>query len=76
MFNCYDLALLRDVNRALRTRHVAVWHTDMLGTGPGGWRPADRWLRETYPVIRNSVMPLNGLAGSMSLRRRLRFRDE
>jgi len=48
----------------------------MLGTGPGGWRPADRWLRETYPVIRNSVMPLNGLAGSMSLRRRLRFRDE
>jgi hypothetical protein len=37
------------------------------GTGPGGWRPADRWLRGKYPGVRNSVMPPNGLAGSMSL---------
>jgi hypothetical protein len=37
------------------------------GTGPGGWRPADRWLREKYPAVRNSIMSPNGLAGSMSL---------
>ena len=36
-------------------------------TGRGGWRPADRWLRERYTNVRNSVMTPNGLAGSMGL---------
>src|SRR4051812_36274450 len=36
-------------------------------TGPGGWRPADRWLRQRYGAVRNSVMTPNGLAGSMGL---------
>jgi hypothetical protein len=36
-------------------------------TGPGGWRPADRWLRGRYANVRNSVMTPNGLAGSMGL---------
>ena len=36
-------------------------------TGGGGWRPADRWLRERYTLVRNSVMTPNGLAGSMGL---------
>jgi hypothetical protein len=36
-------------------------------TGRGGWRPADRWLRERYTDVRNSVMTPNGLAGSMGL---------
>jgi hypothetical protein len=36
-------------------------------TGGGGWRPADRWLRERYKEVRNSVMTPNGLAGSMGL---------
>ncbi len=36
-------------------------------TGPGGWRPADRWLRESYPIVRNSVVTPNGLFGSMGL---------
>ena len=36
-------------------------------TGPGGWRPADRWLRENYPKVRNSVVTPNGLFGSMGL---------
>jgi hypothetical protein len=38
-------------------------------TGGGGWRPADRWLREQkqYEKVRNSVTTPNGLFGSMSL---------
>jgi hypothetical protein len=36
-------------------------------TGPGGWRPADRWLRARYKAVRNSVMTPNGLAGSMGI---------
>jgi predicted nuclease with RNAse H fold len=36
-------------------------------TGGGGWRPADRWLRERYKTVRNSVMTPNRLAGSMGL---------
>lgn len=36
-------------------------------TGPGGWRPADRWLRARYQAVRNSVMTPNGLAGSMGI---------
>ena len=28
-------------------------------TGGGGWRPADRWLRETYKGVQNSVMTPN-----------------
>lgn len=34
-------------------------------TGEGGWRPADHWLREHYPAVRNSVMSPNSLFGSM-----------
>jgi hypothetical protein len=37
------------------------------GTGVGGWRPADRWLRERYKAVQNSVMTPNGLFGSMGL---------
>jgi len=36
-------------------------------TGPSGWRPADRWLRQRYPQVRNSVVSPNGLYGSMGL---------
>lgn len=36
-------------------------------TGPAGWRPANRWLREQYPQIRQSVAAPNSLYGSMSL---------
>lgn len=51
-------------------------------TGPSGWRPADRWLRQRYPDVRNSVVSPNGLFGSMGLNgmavvvaARQRFRD-
>ncbi len=36
-------------------------------TGGGGWRPADRWLRQKYAPVHKSVMTPNGLAGSMGL---------
>ena len=36
-------------------------------TGESGWRPADRWLREKYREVRNSVVTPNGLYGAMVL---------
>lgn len=36
-------------------------------TGKGGWRAADRWLREKYPEVRNSVLSSNTAAGAMSI---------
>lgn len=36
-------------------------------TGPGGWRPADRWLRKEYQEVGASVVTPNGLFGSMGL---------
>ena len=38
-----------------------------LSTGPSGWRPADRWLREQYPQVVNSVISPNSLYGAMAL---------
>ena len=36
-------------------------------TGPSGWRPADRWLKNEYPEITNSIASANSLFGSMGL---------
>ena len=36
-------------------------------TGPSGWRPADRWLKERYPQITNSIASANSLFGAMGL---------
>jgi predicted nuclease with RNAse H fold len=36
-------------------------------TGESGWRPADRWLREHYPNIANSIISPNALRGAMCL---------
>ena len=37
-------------------------------TGPSGWRPADRWMRQQYPAdVARSVTSPNSLYGSMSL---------
>jgi hypothetical protein len=33
----------------------------------GGWRPAHRYLRATYPSAKNSVLSPNGLFGSMAI---------
>ena len=36
-------------------------------TGPSGWRPADRWLKDQYPEVKGSVASPNSLYGSMSV---------
>jgi hypothetical protein len=36
-------------------------------SGPAGWRPADQWLRRTYPAIANKVVAPNALFGSMAV---------
>lgn len=35
--------------------------------GLGGWRPADRSLRDAYPAARSSVISPNGLYGAMGI---------
>jgi hypothetical protein len=35
--------------------------------GPSGWRPADRWLRTTYPESAVSVASANSLYGAMAV---------
>lgn len=37
------------------------------GTGPHGWRPADRWLRHRYPEVQKSIVAPNSLYGAMSI---------
>ena len=37
------------------------------GTGRGGWRPADRWLRQRYPDVQKSILAPNSLYGAMSV---------
>lgn len=36
-------------------------------SGKSGWRPADRWLRQRYGAVQNSVASPNSLFGSMGL---------
>lgn len=51
-------------------KNVRAFGIDTLtcwSTGPGGWRPADRWLRRRYPRVAHSVVTPNGLFGSMGL---------
>jgi hypothetical protein len=35
--------------------------------GDAGWRPADQWLKKTYPKLQSSVISPNGLCGAMPL---------
>lgn len=49
---------------------IAALGVDTLtcwSTGEGGWRPADRWLRNRYRAVRNSVVTPNNLFGAMGL---------
>jgi len=36
-------------------------------TRTSGWRPADCWLRQKYKEVQKSIVPPNGLRGSMAL---------
>jgi hypothetical protein len=46
---------------------IAVDTLTCWGTGPGSWRPADRWLRDRYVAVRNGIMAPNALSGSVAL---------
>jgi hypothetical protein len=39
----------------------------VLSTGDSGWRPADRWLRQRYQQVQDSVVNPNYLQGAMAL---------
>ena len=47
---------------ALGVDTLSCWYT-----GRSSWRPADLWLRDRYPAVRNSVVNANALFGSMGL---------
>ena len=61
------------VIRFVETRpSVAALGVDTLtcwSTGPSGWRPADRWLRDQprYSAVKNSITSPNSLFGAMGL---------
>lgn len=51
-------------------REVTAAGIDTLlhwSTVRGGWRPADKYLRATYPNAKGSVLSPNGLYGSMAI---------
>jgi len=60
-------AVIEYVDRLSPLLALGVDTLTCWSTGGGGWRPADRWLRQRYGTVRNSVMTPNGLAGSMGL---------
>ncbi len=57
-----DRLLSTEALHAIGIDTLAAW-----GTGPSGWRPADVWLRQTYPEVRLSVVSPNSLYGAMAL---------
>lgn len=52
---------------AVRPLALGVDTLTCWGTGPSGWRPADRWLRLAYPAAARSVASPNSLYGSKSV---------
>ena len=60
-------AVIEHFNTIENVHAIGVDTLTCWSTGPGGWRPADRWLRKTYPQIAPSVVTPNGLFGSMGL---------
>ena len=52
------------------TKHLAGVGIDTYltwGTGPSGWRPMDRAMRNMYPSVQQSVFSSNSAAGSMAI---------
>lgn len=54
-------------NRVEQPAAIGVDTLTCWSTGPSGWRPADRWLKERYPDVQGSVASSNSLYGSMSI---------
>ncbi len=69
--SCITASTVEDViSRIASNANVLAFGIDTLtcwSTGRCGWRPADRWLRDQYPIVRNSIVSPNGLYGSMGL---------
>jgi hypothetical protein len=57
------------LNECRKTKPVAAGIDTLLhwSTDNGGMRNADRWLRDTYPKARSSVMCPNSLYGAMAI---------
>lgn len=58
------------IRKILKTENLIGLGVDTLScwsTGDSGWRPADTWLRNKYPDVRNSVTTPNYLSGAMGI---------
>lgn len=58
------------IHKILSLQNVIAIGVDTLtcwSTGSSGWRPADRWLRQSYPTENASIVSGNSLYSSMSI---------
>ncbi|MBS3908231.1 MAG: hypothetical protein KGZ93_01140 [Actinobacteria bacterium] len=56
--------------KILKNENIIGLGVDTLScwsTGNSGWRPADKWLRNKYPMVQKSVMTPNKLSGAMGI---------
>jgi len=69
--NIYTMETTDDViNLAISINDLLAVGVDTLtcwSTGNSGWRPADRWLKQNYNAVSNSIVSANSLFGSMGL---------
>lgn len=65
----YNTALdvFERVSKCFNILGVGIDTLTCWNMGESGWRPADKWLREKYPSIQNSVASPNSLFGSMGI---------
>ena len=69
--NIYTFATANEViEQSKKYNNILSIGIDTLtcwSTGSSGWRPADRWLKNQYHAITNSIASANSLFGSMGL---------
>ena len=70
----YDIYTLTTANEVIEQsknyNNIIAIGIDTLScwsTGLSGWRPADRWLKDKYQDITNSIASANSLFGSMGI---------
>jgi len=64
---CDAVAWLDDTCRGGRIVAAGIDTLTEWNSGVGGWRPADSWLRKTYPEVAKSVVSPNSIYGSMAV---------
>lgn len=64
---CNAVAWLKTMCDTERLIAVGIDTLTEWNSGAGGWRPADLWLRQRYPVVANSVVAPNSIYGSMAV---------